>query len=60
MGNYGFNENTKKPTYYQADSIPELLATPDSSYISVGGVVSGLLKSLVITICSVTSNITIL
>lgn len=40
MGNTGFDEETKQPKSYQADLVPQLLDTPSTPYISVGGVVS--------------------
>lgn len=38
--NNGYNPKTKKPFHYQADLLPTSLATDNSPYISVGGVVS--------------------
>lgn len=55
MGTYRFNEATGQPTQYQAQSVPEVLSTAVSSYISIGGVVSNLLKPLILVYLSITA-----
>lgn len=40
MSNEGYNEKTKKPDSYQAESMPQGLSGEDTALISVGGVVS--------------------